>query len=338
MFNFVGVKIVFDMELIINTFGVSLNRDNEGFVVTKGAERQRIPVDSISSIQISKGASITSDAIMLAIEKEIEIIFVEKSGKPVGRVWSPKYGSISTIRKGQVNFCYSHDAVIWIKEIIRQKIENQQALLLTMEAKTTQESDLIDKSVQRLEDYRSKINKLEGVSVRDIAPTLRGWEGVSSKIYFDTLNCFIPEKYRFTQRTQHPAMDVTNAMLNYGYGLLYSRIESSLIKTGIDPYVGVMHRDEHNRPVLVYDVIELYRYWVDYIVFRLLCQNVINDEFYSIKTDGSCWLEVLGRRIMIQAFNDYMDEIVQMKGVSRSRETQMTLYAQNLAQIFKNHE
>ena len=59
------------MELIINTFGVSLNRDNEGFVVTKGAERQRIPVDSVSSIQISKGASITSDAIMLAIEKEI---------------------------------------------------------------------------------------------------------------------------------------------------------------------------------------------------------------------------------------------------------------------------
>ena len=41
---------------------------------------------------------------------------------------------------------------------------------------------------------------------------------------------------------------------------------------------------------------------------------------------------------MIQAFNDYMDEIVQMKGVSRSREIQMTLYAQNLAQISKNQE
>ena len=99
------------MELIINTFGVSLNRDNEGFVVTKGAERQRIPVDSISSIQISKGASITSDAIMLAIEKEIEIIFVEKSGKPVGRVWSSikrSHKRGTTLKKDSF-FCFCCD-------------------------------------------------------------------------------------------------------------------------------------------------------------------------------------------------------------------------------------
>lgn len=55
------------MELILNTFGVALNRDNEGFVVTKGVERQRIPVDSISSIQISKGAYITSDADLSSV-------------------------------------------------------------------------------------------------------------------------------------------------------------------------------------------------------------------------------------------------------------------------------
>ena len=55
------------MELILNTFGVALNCDNEGFVVTKGVERQRISVDSISSIQISKGASITSDADLSSV-------------------------------------------------------------------------------------------------------------------------------------------------------------------------------------------------------------------------------------------------------------------------------
>ena len=38
-----------------------------------------------------------------ARENEIEILFMDKSGKPVGRVWIPKYGSISTIRKGQLN-------------------------------------------------------------------------------------------------------------------------------------------------------------------------------------------------------------------------------------------
>ena len=31
------------MELILNTFGVSLNRDNEGFVINTSDGKQRIP-------------------------------------------------------------------------------------------------------------------------------------------------------------------------------------------------------------------------------------------------------------------------------------------------------
>ena len=66
------------MELILNTFGTSLNRDNEGFVITHKDGRQRIPVDGIKSIQISKGAQITNDAVMLAIENEIEVLFMDR--------------------------------------------------------------------------------------------------------------------------------------------------------------------------------------------------------------------------------------------------------------------
>lgn len=127
-----------------------------------------------------------------------------------------------------------------------------------------------------------------------------------------------------------------NALLNYGYGILYGKVEGALIKAGIDPYVGVFHRDDYNRPVLVYDVIELYRVWVDYVVYSLVAQNSITDEFYSVKSDGSYWLEGLGRRVLIQSLNDYLDEIILMNGVSRSRENHILLQAQNLAQIFKN--
>lgn len=198
------------MELVLNTFGTSLNRDNEAFVITHKDGRQRIPVVGIKSIQISRGAQITSDAVMLAIENEIEILFMDKSGNPIGRVWSPKYGSISTIRKGQLNFTFSKDALIWIKDIISKKIENQQALLLMMRTDDTTIDALRNKSISRLEDYRTKIDKLDGEIVSDVASQLRGWEGVSSKIYFETLNYFIPEEYRFVARSQHPAMDVVN--------------------------------------------------------------------------------------------------------------------------------
>lgn len=323
------------MELILNTFGTSLSRDNEAFQIVHKDGKQREPAQGISSIQISRGAQITSDAMLLAIENEIEVLFMDKSGKPIGRIWSPKYGSISTIRKGQLAFTFSKDAVSWIKEVVRKKIENQQALLLMMKVSDDVTQNKVQRAIRRLDDYRTKIAVLDGEIVADIAANLRGWEGVASNIYFEALNLFIPEQYRFAQRSQHPAMDVVNAMLNYGYGLLYARIEGILIRAGIDPYIGVMHRDDYNRPVLVYDIIELYRVWVDYVVVTLVSQEVITDEYYSVRTDGSYWIEGLGRRVLIQSFNDYFEKVITISGVSRSRENQIFLYAKDLAQTFK---
>ncbi|MCQ2974315.1 MAG: CRISPR-associated endonuclease Cas1 [Bacteroidales bacterium] len=325
------------MELILNTFGVSLSKDNGCFMINSADVKQRIPVQGIKSIQISRGAQITSDAVLLAIENEIEIIFMDNQGKPMGRVWSNKYGSISTIRKGQIEFTFSSKALEWIKNVIAQKIANQQALLMMM---PTNDDEVIitkrKKAINRLEDYRAKVLALEGEIVSDVAPTLRGWEGVASKIYFETIQMFLPDEFKFKERSQVPAMDVANAFLNYGYGILYGKVEGALIKAGIDPYVGVLHRDDYNRPVLVYDVIEIYRVWVDYVVWNILCQKVVNEDFYSVKEDKSFWLEALGRRILIQSFNDYLEEIITVKGVQRSRSTQILLYCQNLAQMFKD--
>ena len=326
------------MELVLNTFGASLSRDNEGFVITFKDGKQRIPAIGISSIQISRGAQITSDAVMLAIEREIEVVFTDKSGKPMGRIWSPQYGSISTIRKGQVNFSFSHDAVSWIKEVVLQKIENQQAMLMMMLSDDASLKNTVSKAVNKLEDYCRKIQGLDGDIVSDISPTLRGWEGQAARIYFEALNVFLPDHLQFNARSQHPAVDPVNAMLNYGYGLLYGKIEGALIKAGIDPYVGIMHRDNYNRPVLVYDVIEKYRIWIDYVVYTLAAQNVITDEYYSMSADGSCWLESLGRRVLIQSVNDYLDDTIEYRGEQRKRSTIINEYAKGLAQKFKRYE
>ena len=83
-----------------------------------------------TSIQISRGAQITSDAVLLAVENEIEVLFNDRTGKPMARIWSPKYGSVATIRKGQLAFTFSPNAVGWIKEVLCKKTENQQTMLL----------------------------------------------------------------------------------------------------------------------------------------------------------------------------------------------------------------
>lgn len=320
------------MELVLNTFGTSLIKENNSFVVVHKDGRQLISPSAVNTISISKGAKISSDAALLAIEHEIDVLFVENNGTPVGRLWSIKYGSVSTIRRKQLDFTFSSEAITWIKGIISQKIDNQIALLLTMELHST----VRDKAVNSLTEYKRKISGLTGEVISDIAPSLRGWEGAASRIYFDCISTSLPADIKFEGRSQHPANDAFNCLLNYGYGILYGKIEGALIKAGIDPYVGVFHRDDYNRPVLVFDVIEIYRVWIDYVVINLANQHIINEDFFSIKEDGSFWLEALGKRILIQSVNDYFDEVVKIGALERSRANHINVNAQKLATIFMN--
>ncbi len=325
------------MDLILNTYGTCLTKDNDCFVVIHQDGKQRIPPDALQSICISRGAQITSDAAILAIEHEIEVLFVDKAGNPIGRLWSHKYGSVSTIRRGQLEFSFSKEAVKWIRAVVSEKMENQQALLLSLQAQEFAMEQRVKTAVNRIEDYRKKISTLDGEVIPDIAASLRGWEGAASKTYFDCINYFLTDEYKLSGRQQHPACDLTNCLLNYAYGVLYGKIEGALIKAGIDPYVGVFHRDDYNRPVLVFDVIEKYRVWADYVVLSLALQKAINADCFSVREDGSYWLEALGKRILIQTLHDYLDEIVTVKGIQRSRENQILIYAQELASIFKQN-
>jgi CRISPR-associated protein Cas1 len=50
---------------------------------------------------------------------------------------------------------------------------------------------------------------------------------------------------------------------------------------------------------------------------------------------GTYWLGSIGKRILIQSFNDYLGEKVQVNGLSRSRLTHLQLEAQQLASELK---
>lgn len=323
------------MELVLNTFGTSLQVENQLFLVVHADGKQWIDPEKLRSISISKGARLSSDAALLAIEHEIEVLFIDASGKPAGRLWSVKYGSISTIRRGQLAFTESPASISWIKELICEKLDNQMALLLSITSDDKVVKNLIARNIERIQNIRDKVAGAVAERLPDLLPSLRGWEGSASKYYFSALSACLPGGLRFAQRSQNPGMDVFNMLLNYAYGMLYGKVEGARIKAGIDPYIGVMHRDEYNRPVLVYDVIERFRVWADYVVYGLAAQQVFTTDCYTVREDGSFWLENSGKRILIQSFNDYLGEVIKIKGVERSRQVHIDLYAQSLARVFE---
>jgi CRISPR-associated protein Cas1 len=328
-------KITNAMNLILDTFGTSLVKKNDMFVVLHKDGKQQIATHQVRTISLSKGARISSDAILMAIENEIDVLFVNSYGYPQGRVWSQRYGSIANIRKNQVFFGRSPQAVKWVQELIARKIDNQTALVSTLPTVGHDQHRVKTDCISQLEKLKEKLLALEAELLPQIADTIRGLEGNASRYYFNCLAMLLPEKYRFDRRSQHPAKDMFNSLLNYAYGMLYGKVEGALIRAGIDPYLGIFHRNEYNRPVLVYDCIEPYRVWSEQVVVSLCLQQVMEEAFFTINEQGDYWLASEGKRILIQSMNDYLDEIVGINGKSRSRNVHLELDCQALAQRFK---
>ncbi len=180
------------MEIVLNSYGVSLQRENNGFIITNQDGHKRIAPDGVTSIVVCKSASVTSDAILLAIENDIDIVFTDKIGNVKGRVWTHKYGSISIIRKGQLVFSMSHDALLWIREILSQKIEAQIGVLKWSEHFCPiAQRESLGNTMIKLKKLEYKLRGVDGENIQTVASMLRALEGAASKYYFKALNSMI---------------------------------------------------------------------------------------------------------------------------------------------------
>lgn len=318
------------MEIYIEKYGTALTVAQSTFVIHTEEGSQRISPEKASALHIGAHCRVSTEALLLAIEHNIEVFFMDGKGFPQARLWGNRFGSISTIRRKQLLFTRDKKAWKWICKVITNRIEGQMGVLMGFQETHSEINAEIDKAVSRLHKIKGKIESEKENSSEPLAPTLRGREGSASKIYFETMQILLPAHWQFKERSRRPATDPFNALLNYAYGILYQQVESACIIAGLDSCLGILHRDDYNRPALVYDMIESYRIWVEYVVVFLCRQDVFYPECFSF-SEGGCWLEQDGRRLLIQACKDYLDEVITIKGLNRSRKIHIQQDAYALA-------
>jgi CRISPR-associated protein Cas1 len=323
------------MQLIINTYGTYVHVKDDLFEVslTKDGEKQKhhFASQKVTSILMSKGSALSTDAIILAMKNNIDIIVFEYDGVPVGRFWHSKTGSTSKIRKQQLEASLNDTGVYWIKSWLTNKIENQIELLKRLKSHRPASADLIQEKIEVISGIKIKIKELKGAKIDEIADTLRGLEGTSGRIYFKVLSSLLTERYQFEGRSFRPAADPFNAFLNYAYGVLYSRVEKVLIIAGLDPYIGFMHRDDYNMKSMVFDFIEPYRTYADEVVFKLFSAKKINDSHTDKITNGYT-LNAEGKNILMQSFMRFLDEDkIRYNGRNQTRTNAMQMDAHQFA-------
>jgi len=231
---------------------------------------------------------ISTDALALLSENNRNVILLDNHGKPVTYL-NPVMESLTATRNriAQYDTFRNPEKCQFLqRQIVKSKLESQIKFL-----KLTEREE-IKEAIEKLETHLTNLDHFTSISN----------ESKTSHIYFRAFAKIIPERYEFHSRNpsyvglaKNKATDIINALLNYGYAVLGGEISKFINGFGLDAYYGFYHKSHTGFQPLVYDMMEPFRWLVDYTVFRIANikdhkQRIRLDEFTHTR-DGIIVME-----------------------------------------------
>jgi CRISPR-associated protein Cas1 len=311
-----------------------IKQKDECFRIQNEANKMDIAASKVESIILSNKAMITTQSIVLALENNIDVIFLDNYGDPLGRVWFSKMGSTALIRRKQIQAVENEAGINIVSELIEKKLANQAEFLKKLKYSRPGKEDIFDSPIKTI---NSSFNYLDSIksNIREVRNQLLGIEGTAGRAYFQAISKIMPEKFKFEGRSRRPAKDPFNAVLNYCYGVLYSMVEKACIIAGLDPFVGFMHTDNYNKKSLVFDFIEPFRIYAETVSVYLFTGKKVKESYFDISPKSTS-LNQQGKPFVIDSLVKHMDEKIRYRNRNVKRKYIMNHEAHRLANFLLN--
>jgi CRISPR-associated protein Cas1 len=260
--------------LIADTFGTHIGKYSGRLKITQGKTvLQQAPLLHLQAVHVvSRGVSISSDAIAACVEQGIPIYFLDDYGGAYASLYASRLGATVLTRREQIRAYDDKRAIVLARGFVSGKLANQARLLRYMAGHRDEASaQHLNDTAHRITTYLPDIAAVQGEHIDAIRETLMGIEGTTARLYWGAVRELVPDTYGWEKRVGRGATDAVNSLLNYGYGILYSEVERALVLSGLDPYAGFLHTDRNGKPSLVLDAIEEFRQaLVDRVVWGLV--------------------------------------------------------------------
>jgi CRISPR-associated protein Cas1 len=172
------------------------------------------------------------------------------------------------------------------------------------------------------------VNKIQGNKIESMRSRFMQIEGTATKKYFGQLWSLIPEKIRPKRRKSWKAYDGVNNILNLCYEVLSWKVHRACLKAKLEPFLGFLHSVQYNKPSLVCDLEELYRYLIDDFVFDYV-QGLRLGDFTTKEVQVRSrkgrreYLNDAKTKEMLRELNDYFDTKIELPRI-RSGKRQRT--------------
>lgn len=284
--------------------GTSLFKEQLRFIIhVPKKDKIEVPVREVERILLFGNINLSTPAIATCLESRINVLFLSPSGRYKGHLWSCEASNLNVELLQHEYHSNDRFRLDISRAIVKGKLLNSKQLLLRLNRQ---------RKILAVQKAISGINSdLEAIRSVSNLDTLRGHEGISAARYFPALGELITNKdFQFSQRHRQPPTDPINALLSFGYTLLFNNVLALIIAEGLSPYFGNFHYGEKKKPYLVFDLMEEFRSpIVDSLMLNLINKSIlIAKDFEPISDRPGIYLTDKSRRKFLNQFEKRMNE------------------------------
>lgn len=287
--------------------GDRVGRSGETLKITPrdGAETV-LPIEDIEEIVLHGYAQVSTQAIALCAYKNIPIHWISAGGNYLCTLNSGT-GRVQR-RIAQYEYMSKPENQLSLaKRTVENRMNNQIQVVLRQSRGDKPLRQSLTKHVRQMRKLKSNVKEAS------CADSLRGYEGACANTYFDALKRIladkVPEEFRFEKRSRRPPQDRFNAILSFGYSLLYKEVMSAVLVVGLEPSLGYYHRPRSSAYPLALDVMELFRVPIwDIPVLASLSKKIWHPADDFLITPDKVWLSDNGRKKAIELFENRLND------------------------------
>lgn len=119
--------------------------------------------------------------------------------------------------------------------------------------------------------------------------------------------------YQFEARSKRPPKNEVNAMMGFGYSLLYTQILAILDRSSLHPQISFIHSLSKTCDSLQFDLADSMKpVIIDRLIFRLIHRNQLNETHFMFK-DDACHLSKEGIIFFTTQFNEVLAKTIHYK-------------------------
>lgn len=286
--------------------GLQLKKRSNRIVLKKdGKIVEEIAILDLKRIMIFGNNQLSTELMRYLAGKGIEVAFLSSTGRFKFRL-VPETSKNIYLRLAQHDRYRDRNFRVSIsRTIVKTKLKNQRSLLVRYQRNKPEVN--LKGSLVALKGFIERVAQVDSIE------GLMGVEGIGSKAFFGAYGKLLAGGFEFSKREYYPAPDPVNALLSFGYMLLFNELSSLLEACGFDIFLGFLHSAKYGRASLSTDMIEDLRSPViDRLVLFLINKGAIKpSQFIRVEGGKGVRMDDAARKIFLSNYEKFMTALFQ---------------------------